>query len=107
MSVGRIQLGDGEVLHRQADDGDNSLCSSGLAYRPLEKVTFRPEEAIDFLGLPSRKALQRLVDRRALVPLTYTRPHVFHRLELDRFLSEQLGQERQRRGIDADALAGE
>ena len=92
---------------RQVGDDGHDAEDGQLGYKPLERVVFTAPQAVDFLGLPSRKALQRLVDRRGLVPLTFTRPHVFHREELARFLAEQLGQERQRRGIDADALAGE
>ena len=61
-----------------------------------------PDETVVYLRLPSRRALQRLVDGRKLAPMTYTTEHRFHRDELDRFLREQLALERQVRGIEAD-----
>lgn len=70
-----------------------------IDYTPVERVVLTAEQAVAYLALPSRKALQHLVDARRLVPLTYAKKHRFHRDELDRFLAEQLAQERQRRGV--------
>ena len=44
--------------------------------------------------MSSPKSVQRLVDRAELVPLTYGKAHLYARVELDRFLAEQLDQER-------------
>lgn len=71
----------------------------GIDFTAVERVVFPAEQAVVYLALPSRKALQHLVDARRLVPLTYAKEHGFHRDELDRFLAEQLAQERQRRGV--------
>ena len=81
-------------------DGQSAAGQGGaIDYIPVERVVFTAAQAVAYLALPSRKALQRLVDLRGLVPLTYAKEHRFHRDELDRFLAEQLGQERQRRGV--------
>ncbi len=71
---------------------------NGLRYAPVVRATLSREQAADYLGL-AVKGLQRLADRGELVPLTYTRPHRFSRVELDRFIADQVEAERQRRRI--------
>ena len=61
---------------------------------------FTPDEAMEYLALPSRHALQRLVDARKLVPLCYAKEHRFALAELDRFVTEELAQERLVRGVE-------
>ena len=56
-------------------------------------------EASYYLGLSSPKAVQRLVDRGEIVPLTYGKSHIYAVSELDRFLAQQLEQERSIRGL--------
>ena len=71
----------------------------GLAYAPIERAVFSREQAVQFLGLLNADSLQRLVERGELTPLTYRRPYVFARIELDRFIADQLEAERRRRQI--------
>jgi hypothetical protein len=84
---------------------DESATRRGpIEYIPIERLVLTPDQAVAYLALPSRNALQRLVDRKELAPLTYAKEHRFHRTELDRFLDQQLECERQRRGIRAPDL---
>ena len=73
--------------------------SNGLAFAPIERAVFTPVQAVEFLALPSRDALQRLVDRGEIVPLTFTKEHRFTKAELDRFVCDEQEAERERRGI--------
>ena len=70
-----------------------------LAYAPIERAVFTREQTVDYFGLTNTDALQRLVERGEVVPLTYRRPYVFARIELNRFIADQLEAERKRRGI--------
>ncbi len=70
-----------------------------IEFKLIERAVLSAEETATYLGLKNGKGVQRLVDRGELCPLTYGRSHVFHRSELDRFLADQLGIERTRRGL--------
>ena len=70
-----------------------------LAYAPVERATFTREQAVSYLGLLNTDSLQRLVERGEVIPLTYRRPFLFARIELDRFIADQLEAERKRRRI--------
>lgn len=72
--------------------------ADGIAYAAVERATFDRAAAASYLGLPT-KSLQRLVGQGQVVPLTYTRPFVFARAELDRFIADELEAERRRRRI--------
>ena len=78
---------------------NSRVSNPGVAYQPIERAVLSAEDAAAYLGLANRKAVQRIVDRGELAPLTYGRSHVFHRTELDRFLADQLQLERSRRGL--------
>ena len=70
-----------------------------VLFRPVERVVLTASESAAYLGIKNAKSVQRLVDQELLAPLTYGRANVFAKVELDRFITAQLEQERLFKGL--------
>ena len=72
---------------------------NGLVYAAVERAVLTRPEAVDYLHLTNDASLQRLIERGEITPLTFVRPFVLLRSELDDFLRRQLDAEKKRRSV--------
>ena len=60
-----------------------------IKFRTPEQVVFTGLQAVDYLQLPSLRALGHLVDSKKLIrPAMYQKSRVYWKSELDRFLRD-------------------
>lgn len=57
-----------------------------IEFRPIEKQVFDAEEAMQYLGLPTKSTLENLIRLGRLTPLKITKENRFARSELDDFI---------------------
>ena len=69
-----------------------------IEFHPIEKQVFDAEEAMQYLGLPTKSALENLIRGRRLTPLKITKENRFARSELDDFIARELTNERRLNG---------
>ena len=69
-----------------------------IDFHRVEKQVFNAEEAMQYLGLPTKSALENLIRGRRLTPLKITKENRFARSELDDFIVRELAEARRLNG---------
>lgn len=69
-----------------------------IEFHPIEKQVFDAEEAMQYLGLPTKSALENLIRLGRLTPLKITKENRFARSELDDFIARELVEARRLNG---------
>ena len=70
-----------------------------IEFTPIEKQVFDAEEAMQYLGLNTRSALDNLVSGGRLTPLKITKENRYAKSELDSFIARELAKEQRLRGV--------
>ena len=69
-----------------------------IEFHRIEKQVFDAEEAMQYLGLPTKSALENLIRGGRLTPLKITKENRFARSELDDLIARELANERRLKG---------
>ena len=65
-----------------------------IEFEPLQKAVLTAEEACEYLGLDSKRSLERLVQEHRLIPIRIVKSNLYPRAELDEFITRELERER-------------
>ena len=74
-----------------------------IEFYPVEKVVLSAAEAVEYLGLGSIRALERLVQDKKLCPVKLGKRLAYARSELDELVRRELLNERRLRGTNIEA----
>ena len=73
-----------------------------IEFSKVTKQVYSSEEAMVYLNLSTRSALDNLVNSKRLTPLKIAKANCYARSELDAFIVRELKNERRLRGISSD-----
>ena len=77
-----------------------------IVFHPTEKLVYDVEEAMAFLGLPTKSALENLIRLGRLTPLRITKANRFAKAELVAFVERELAESRRLAGASVTPTEG-
>lgn len=73
-----------------------------IEFSKVTKQVYSSEEAMVYLNLSTRSALDNLVNSKRLTPLKIAKANCYAKFELDDFIARELKKEQRLRGISKD-----